>query len=45
VVIVVTAVIVPCLTEDEPSTPTIRKHWVKATKYECESLKPQVLSP
>ena len=40
VVIVVTAVIVPFLTEDEPSTPTTGKQRVKATEYECVILKP-----
>ena len=36
----VTAVIVPFLTEDETNTPTTGKYRVKATEYECESLKP-----
>ena len=38
--VVIAAAVVPFLTEDEPSTPNTRKHWVKATEYECESLKP-----
>jgi hypothetical protein len=45
VIVVIAVVVVPFLTEDEPSTPTTRKHWVKATEYEAKVLSPRALPP